>query len=126
MVDGVQMKYIFNKYIVALYILVLIVLMLFPWRGFNVNNPIPGDEVGDYIAHFIVFLPWSLCGYMLYGEDLKMGRWIIIGSLFIIALELSQYLVPYRGANIYDVIVGEVGLLCSCFSYLIYRKYREK
>lgn len=115
------MKYIINKYSVMLYIVVLIVAMLFPWNGFGIVNPIGHGEMGDYVAHFLVFLPWAGGGYVLWGERVKMVRWLVIGTIFLTALEFCQYALPYRGFNVYDILIGEVGLLCSYIVYYLYR-----
>lgn len=112
--NSIILKSILNKYTVALYIIVTIVAMLYSPTDTGIRNPLGMGELGDYIAHFIIYLPWMICGEIIWGDRLNDKLWFTIGTLFVVSLEICQYFLPYRGFNIYDMLVGEVGLLVSC------------
>ncbi len=115
-------KYLFNKYTVSLYVLLLILSMALPFGNMEVSNPIGFGELGDYIAHFIVFLPWMFAGFIVWGKELKQGRWFLLGTVLVAALELIQLALPYRGYNIYDMLIGEIGLIFSYISLVIFMR----
>lgn len=114
------MKYIFNKYVVILYIILLITSMLFSPVDTGIHNPIGHGETGDYIMHFLVYLPWMFGGIILRGENFRRNLWFVVGTMFVIALESLQLALPYRGFNIYDLLVGEIGLIFSYIALMLF------
>ncbi len=117
-------KLIFSKATVILYIISVSVLMLYSPSDTGIENPLGMGELGDYIAHFLVFLPFMICGDIIWGKRLNKGLWFFVGSLFIISLESCQYFLPYRGFNIYDILVGELGLVLSFILMNLLRRLR--
>lgn len=107
------MKYIFNKYTLAVYIIVLIAAMVYSPGDTGIHNPIGYGELGDYVMHFLVYTPWMFFGYFIYQSKFQSRYWFIIGTTIVIALEVTQALIPYREFNILDMLVGEIGLMCS-------------
>ncbi|MFI3264063.1 MAG: hypothetical protein SNG38_00770 [Rikenellaceae bacterium] len=112
------MKFLFNKYTFSVYLILLIAAMVYSPGDTGIHNPIGYGELGDYVMHFLVYTPWMFFGCYIYGSKFQHRSWFLIGTTFVIALELLQALIPYREFNILDMIVGEVGLGCSYFAIL--------
>lgn len=117
---------IFSKMTVGIYMFTVALLMLYSPTDTGIQNPLGMGEIGDYIAHFLVFMPFMICGDIIWGLRLRVGLWFLVGTLFVILLESCQYFLPYRGFNIYDMIVGELGLGCSYLLMKLLRGYRAK
>ncbi len=101
------------RYLVWLYIVSVAILLLYPFSKVGASNPIGMGELGDYIAHFLIFLPWMFGGWLVWRDRLHKIGWFIVGVIFIATLEILQLTSEYRGFNIYDIVVGEIGLVCS-------------
>ena len=110
----------------ALYFLLLAVLMWAPLNGLGVplDNFIFGIRM-DHLLHASIYL---LCPVMLV-DLLRFRRWRILLTAIGIGLltEGVQYLLPYRGFDINDLVANSLGSLLGWLAILPYlqRKARQ-
>ena len=100
--------------------------------------PLPELWLGlpaDKVAHFAMFLPFPLLGYIAF-EATGMNIWkriLLIAALVVIGLgaaictEQVQALLAYRSAEAKDLAADGVGLVCGGLAAFIYTlvKYRK-
>lgn len=107
------------------YFLALIILMWAPLNGLGVplDNFVFGIRL-DHLLHASVFLP---CAFYLYGSISHsrpgyMATWLIAVLVGVIS-ESVQYLLPYRGFDINDMVSNFLGVTLGwLICYLVYRK----
>ncbi len=119
------MRYIFNKYTAFLYIALVVFSMIVSPKNLGFNNITGHGETGDYFLHFFVFLPWMLIGDFVWGIKLIRWKWFVLGVLLATALEVSQIFIPYRGYDIWDLLVGVFGVICSYVQLLIINRIKD-
>ena len=66
------------------------------------------DVRGDYLVHFLVFIPWGFFGLVLRR---RMWTWFLSGLLFATSMELLQYFISWRGFNINDLVGNNIGII---------------
>ncbi len=106
------------------YITVLTILLVMPLGDIRIEQVQVSGLRGDYIVHCLVYTPWMFLGKFIFSEKFNILKWLIIGIIYVAVMEFTQYLIPYRGYNIYDLIAGEVGLICSYLLMLLFRRIR--
>ncbi len=96
---------------------VIILLCVLPINssGSSLNNVYLISIRLDYLAHFILFIPWMFLlkkySKMSFNKNIvKTTLLIIIGLLFAFSSELIQYYLPYRAFNINDLIANGIGI----------------
>ena len=107
-----------RQWLAATYLLLLAALMWLPLNGLGIpmNNFVLGIRI-DHLYHATVYLP---CVLMLMPLC-RYRRWAAwgFGMLVATATEFGQWLLPYRGFDINDLIANllgvTVGLLLTLF-----------
>ena len=101
----------------GIYTTVMILLCVLPINssGSTLNNIYLINIRLDYLAHFILFIPWMFLlkkySKISFNKNIvKTTLLIIIGLLFAFGLELVQYYLPYRAFNINDLIANGIGI----------------
>ena len=82
----------------------------------------------DKIAHFIMFLPFIVLGYVSFMPTEKgiwrkvtvLGVLLILGCVFAISTERLQAMTDYRSYEILDMIADSTGLIAGAILTLAY------
>ena len=82
----------------------------------------------DKIAHFIMFFPFIILGYVSFmptGKNLwsklaVLGIMLLMGCVFAFSTEKLQAMTAYRSYEILDMAADSIGLLCGTLITLIY------
>ena len=109
------------------YFAVLAFLMWAPLNGLGIplDNYILGLRA-DHLLHASVFLPCALFLMDLYG---KKRRWAAWGTAVVVGLltEGVQYLLPYRGYDVNDLIANTLGVTLGWMVVLlVLRRLRRR
>lgn len=117
--QGIRLKQNTINWFFSIYTTLIILLYVLPINSseseFNLNDVFVVSIRLDYLAHFVIFIPWMF----LWKKNTKMsfkknaGRtiWFItVGLLLAFGLELIQYYLPYRAFNINDLIANGIGI----------------
>ena len=107
------------------YTIVIILLCVLPINSSDssLNNTYLISIRLDYLAHFILFIPWMFLlkkysNVSFYKNTLKATLLIIIGLLFAFGLEFIQYYLPYRAFNINDLIANGIGIAIGTIFFI--------
>ena len=121
------MKILNSKKVFYLYLIALILLSILPINGANssLNNNYVLSIRLDYLAHFIVLLPY----FLLINKEVKTSQGvllqILLALLFASFLETVQYILPYRTFNINDLIANWIGIALSITSFHLVLKAKK-
>ena len=101
----------------GIYTTVIILLCVLPINssGSGLNDIFLVSIRLDYLAHFILFIPWVFLLWKKVGVSFKSDFratifYILLGLLFATANEAIQYLLPYRAFNINDLLANCIGI----------------
>ena len=116
------MKYLIEKtgkIVFITYAIIVVILHVIPIGSGDINA-LNKTEIGtlrlDYLLHALVFIPWAIIVWLIYGINFwetpgKAFLWLFAGILFAAGAEYIQYFLPYRTFNIYDVLGNVTGVI---------------
>ncbi len=64
----------------------------------------------DYWIHLILFMPWAPF-YTVVSPRMRYGKWLMMGILLSMGIEILQVFVPYRTYNLRDMIGNAMGII---------------
>jgi glycopeptide antibiotics resistance protein len=103
--DNKLYKRLFIGYVVAIILLITLPVN----KTVTAMEHITVLEVrGDYLMHFLVFIPWGFFGWVLRKRP---WSWLLLGLLFATGMEFLQYATPWRRFNINDLVGNNIGIL---------------
>ena len=107
----------------------LAILMWAPLNGLGIplDNYIFGLRA-DHLLHASVYLLCPLFLWDLYGRlGTKGQRWAVWASAVVVGLltESVQYLLPYRGFDINDLVANTLGVTLGWLAFLLARRYKS-
>lgn len=104
-----------------LYFILLVVLMWAPLNGLELplDNFIFGIRL-DHLLHASVYIP---CAFFLmdYFSHRRPSLWWFMALLVALTTETVQYLLPYRGFDINDLVANFLGVTVGWIPLLLYR-----
>lgn len=111
--------------VAVLYFVALLLLMWLPLNGVALDNYVFGLRA-DHLLHASVYLP---CIYFLGKLVMKplMVQWILSVGIGLLT-EGVQYLLPYRGFDVNDLLANAIGVSLGLFLllYFLRKKSLEK
>jgi VanZ family protein len=80
----------------------------------------------DYIAHFAIFIPWTVIAWLFFfsfpaGMKMKITGWLLTGITVAAGTEFLQYFLPYRAFNINDMAANLTGILLGSILVLLWK-----
>ncbi len=122
------MKIFGRKNLFYPYLLALLLLAILPINGpgSTLNNNYVFSIRLDYLAHFVVLLPYFFLLKKPIVRDLKTLAFLGLAFLFASFTELIQYVIPYRAFNINDLVANWIGILLSFAFYFLISKGNDK
>lgn len=107
----------------------LAILMWAPLNGLGIplDNYIFGLRA-DHLLHASVYLLCPLFLWDLYGRLRAKGqRWAVWASAVVVGLltESVQYLLPYRGFDVNDLVANTLGVTLGWLALLLARRYKS-
>ena len=107
-----------------------VLLTLFMWApigviGVPLNNFVLGIRL-DHLLHASVYIPCTffLMDFPLFNRRRSFLLWLA-GTAIGLLTESVQYLLPYRGFDINDLIANTIGVTMGFLAVLLYRKHRS-
>lgn len=103
------------------YFMLLVIVMWAPLNGLGVplDNFVLGIRL-DHLLHASVFVP---CTWFLATRPQCRYGWIwLLGVLVGVVTESGQYLLPYRGFDINDMVANALGVSLGWFLYWVHRR----
>ena len=112
------------------YFSLLAILMWAPLNGLGVplDNYIFGLRA-DHLLHASVFLPCAFLLWDLLGHcGVKGRKWAVWVASVVVGLisESVQYLLPWRGFDINDLVANTFGITLGWVALLLVRRFRHK
>lgn len=106
------------------YIIALVLISVLPINGKDsyINKTyFTASEIRlDYLLHSILLIPWMLLRILYEKTDLRIFfQWLAIGVLLAIAVELIQYILPYRTYNIIDLMANIIGVFIGLLFWAV-------
>ncbi|MBN1337748.1 MAG: VanZ family protein [Bacteroidales bacterium] len=107
------------KRLFYIYTAALILLAVLPVNGLTPETPLNDVYIVsirlDYLLHCIVFIPWvffleRITGLSYSSKPLETLVMTLGGMVFAAGMEAVQYLLPYRGYNINDLLANALGV----------------
>lgn len=101
-------------------------LMWAPLNGVGIplDNYVLGLRM-DHLLHASVFIPCALFLYDLYRQDRKWAAWATAVAVGIVT-ETVQWLLPYRGYDVNDMIANFLGVTLGWLAILVARRKFSK
>lgn len=101
-------------------------LMWAPLNGVGIplNNYVLGLRM-DHLLHASVFIPCALFLYDLYRQGNKWSVWVTAVAVGIVT-ETVQWLLPYRGFDINDMVANFLGVTLGWLAILMMRRKNSK
>ena len=111
------------------YFILLAILMWAPLNGLGIplDNYIFGLRA-DHLLHASVFIPCTLFLWDVFGRGMTNGRkWAVWATAVAVGLltEGVQYLLPYRGFDINDLVANALGVTLGWVVILLIRRYKS-
>jgi len=77
----------------------------------------------DYLAHFVLFIPWMFLLKKTSNFSFKKNinstaGLILVALLFALSTELIQYYLPFRAFNINDLVANGIGIIIGSLFYI--------
>ena len=114
-----------RKVLRVVYFVVLAVLMWAPLNGFGISldNFVLGIRF-DHLLHATVYVP---CAMLLFDvERLKGVRCWVMSLAIAVVTESVQYLLPYRGFDINDMVANFIGVTLGFVIAVVWHKKHLK
>lgn len=102
-----------------LYFAILMTAMWCPTGSLSLNNMVLGFRL-DHLLHAAIYMPCAFAWSLLLPR--KAWLWFPLTLLVGAGTESVQYLLPYRGFDISDMIANANGALIGWVALLIWRK----
>lgn len=101
-------------------------LMWAPLNGVGIplDNYVLGLRM-DHLLHASVFIPCALFLYDLYKQNRKWAAWATAVAVGIVT-ETIQWMLPYRGFDINDMIANFLGVTLGWLAILMVKRYKNK
>ena len=108
--------------VAVLYFVALLLLMWLPLNGVALDNYVFGLRA-DHLLHASVYLP---CIYFLGKLVMKplMVLWILSVGIGLLT-EGVQYLLPYRGFDVNDLLANAIGVSLGLFLLLLFLRKKS-
>jgi len=111
----------------VVYFVLLAILMWAPLNGLGLplDNFVFGLRL-DHLLHGLVYVP---CAFFLM-DLLRRRKWAVLGVSLLVGLvtEFGQYLLPFRGFDVNDLVANSVGILLGwlvILPFIIRRPYNR-
>lgn len=101
----------------ALYFIGLAVAMWMPLGGIHLNKMVFGFRL-DHLLHLAIYVPCALAWSVLLPG--RRWLWLVLTLLVGAGLEATQYVLPYRGFDLTDMVANATGALLGWIALIAY------
>ena len=105
-----------------IYFVVLAAAMWVPLGGLHLNRMVLGFRL-DHLLHLAVYMPCAFAWAVLLPRH--RWFWLVLTLLVGAGLEASQYVLPYRGFDLTDMVANATGALIGWVVLLVWRRRHD-